>query len=156
MGLPVEGIVSAVALAANTTAGFNQWAHTGGSEMFFHAGFAARNAVTAARLAAAGAFASPSALDGVAGLFAAFGKREAADAVRLFDGAPEILSVYHKPVPACNFAQTPAQAALHAVQSAHLLSREHRGHRDPRAARPVRRIRAAITPVPSRRSCRRR
>jgi 2-methylcitrate dehydratase PrpD len=121
MGLPVEGIANAVALAANTTSGFNQWAHTGGSEMFFHAGFAARNAVTAARLAAAGAFASPSALDGVAGLFAAFGKRDAAHTVRLFDGAPEILSVYHKPVPACNFAQTPAQAALHAVQSAGLV-----------------------------------
>ncbi len=120
MGLPVEGIASAVGLAANTTAGFNQWAHTGGSEMFFHAGFAARNAVTCARLAAAGAFASPSAFDGVAGLFASFGKRSAADAVHLFDGPPEILSVYHKPVPACNFAQTPAQAALHAVQSSHL------------------------------------
>lgn len=120
MGLPVAGIANAVALAANTTSGFNQWAHTGGSEMFFHAGFAARNAVTAARLAAAGAFASPSALDGVAGLFAAFGKRDAAQAVRLFEGAPEILSVYHKPVPACNFAQTPAQAALQAVQSTHL------------------------------------
>ena len=120
MGLSVDGIASAVALAANTTSGFNQWAHTGGSEMFFHAGFAARNAVTAARLAAAGAFASPSALDGVAGLFAAFGKREAAVDVHLFDGPPEILSVYHKPVPACNFAQTPAQAALHAARSAAL------------------------------------
>jgi len=108
MGLPVAGIANAVALAANTTSGFNQWAHTGGSEMFFHAGFAARNAVTAARLAAAG-------------LFAAFGKRDAAQAVRLFEGAPEILSVYHKPVPACNFAQTPAQAALQAVRSAYLV-----------------------------------
>jgi 2-methylcitrate dehydratase PrpD len=120
MGLPVDGIASAVALAANTTAGFNQWAHTGGSEMFFQAGFAARNAVTAARLAAAGAFASPSALDGVAGLFAAFGKRDAAAGVRFFEGEPEILSVYHKPVPACNFAQTPAQAALRAARAAGL------------------------------------
>ncbi|MBK8957818.1 MAG: MmgE/PrpD family protein [Proteobacteria bacterium] len=30
----------------------------------------------------------------------------------MFAGAPEILSVYHKPVPACNFAQTASQAAL--------------------------------------------
>lgn len=112
LGLDAEQTASAIALGANTVAGFNQWAHTGGSEMFFQAGFAARNAVSAARLAGLGAFASPSALDGEAGLFAAFGKREAASKVALFRGTPEILSVYHKPVPACNFAQTACQAAL--------------------------------------------
>jgi 2-methylcitrate dehydratase PrpD len=112
LGLDAEQTTSALALAANAAAGQNQWAHTGGSEMFFHAGFAARNALTAARLAEAGAFASPSALDGEAGLFAAFRKRSAASSVALFRGEPEILSVYHKPVPACNFAQTPCQAAL--------------------------------------------
>lgn len=102
---------SALALGANTTVGYNQWAHTGGSEMFFQAGVAARNAVLAVRLAAGGAFASPSALDGEAGLFAAFGKRGHAT-MTLFGAEPEILSVYHKPVPACNFAQTVSQAAL--------------------------------------------
>ena len=112
LGLNVEQTTSAIALGANTTAGFNQWAHTGGSEMFFQAGFAARNAVSAVRLAANSAFASPSALDGEAGLFAALKKRSAAANVELFQSAPEILSVYHKPVPACNFAQTPSQAAL--------------------------------------------
>ena len=112
LGLSTEAVTSAIALGANTTVGFNQWAHTGGSEMFFHAGYAARDAVTAARLAELGAFASPSALDGEAGLFAALGKRPAASKVALFQGQPEILSVYHKPVPACNFAQTASQAAL--------------------------------------------
>lgn len=112
LGLSTEAVTSAIALGANTTVGFNQWAHTGGSEMFFHAGYAARDAVTAARLAELGAFASPSALDGEAGLFAALGKRPAATKVALFQGQPEILSVYHKPVPACNFAQTASQAAL--------------------------------------------
>jgi len=112
LGLDLDQATSAIALGANTTLGFNQWAHTGGSEMFFHAGFAARNALSAARLAQAGAFGSPSALDGEAGLFAALRKRSAASKVELFRGAPEILSVYHKPVPACNFAQTPSQAAL--------------------------------------------
>ena len=119
LGLGVEATTSAVAFGANTTVGFNQWAHTGGSEMFFHAGFAARNAVTAVRLAELGAFASPSALDGEAGLFAALRKRSAASKVELFKGRPEILSVYHKPVPACNFAQTACQAALR-------LSRENK------------------------------
>ena len=112
LALTVEAATSAIALGANTTLGFNQWAHTGGSEMFFQAGFAARNALTAVRLAESGAFASPSALDGVAGLFAALNKRSAASQVELFKGPPEMLSVYHKPVPACNFAQTPCQAAL--------------------------------------------
>jgi 2-methylcitrate dehydratase PrpD len=112
LALDEDATTSAIALGANTTLGFNQWAHTGGSEMFFQAGFAARNALTSVRLAELGAFASPSALDGVAGLFAALKKRSAASAVELFRGEPEMLSVYHKPVPACNFAQTPCQAAL--------------------------------------------
>lgn len=112
LGLDVAATSSAIALGANTTLGFNQWAHTGGSEMFFQAGFAARNALAAVRLAADGAFASPTALDGEAGLFAALGKRAGASQVVLFGGRPELLEVYHKPVPACNFAQTPCQAAL--------------------------------------------
>jgi 2-methylcitrate dehydratase PrpD len=112
LGLGIEQATSAIALGANVTVGFNQWAHTGGSEMFFHAGYAARNAMTAVRLAESGAFASPSALDGEAGLFASLKKRSAASRVELFKGTPEILSVYHKPVPACNFAQTASQAAL--------------------------------------------
>ena len=110
--LDVEQTTTAIALGANSTAGFNQWAHTGGSEMWFQAGFAARSGVTAARLAENGAFASPSALDGEAGLFAAFRKRSAAAKVEMFAGLPEMLAVYHKPVPACNFAQTACQAAL--------------------------------------------
>src|SRR5579859_278790 len=112
LGLGIEQATSAIALGANVTVGFNQWAHTGGSEMFFHAGYAARNALTAVRLAESGAFASPSALDGEAGLFASLKKRSAASRVELFKDAAEILSVYHKPVPACNFAQTASQAAL--------------------------------------------
>jgi 2-methylcitrate dehydratase PrpD len=123
LGLEPAPFTSAVALAANTTLGFNQWAHTGGSEMFFHAGFAARNAVSAVRLAAAGAFASPSALDGEAGLFASLGKPQAGADVRLFEAAPEILSVYHKAVPVCNFAQTPCLAALELAR-AHRITHE--------------------------------
>ena len=120
LGLNVDAATSAIALGANATAGLNQWAHTGGSEMFFQAGYAARNALTAARLAEAGAFASPSALDGEAGLFAAFRKRSAASAVEMFRAEPEILSVYHKPLPACNFAQTACQAALSIARDAKL------------------------------------
>jgi 2-methylcitrate dehydratase PrpD len=90
--------------------------------MFFHPGFAARNAVTAVLLARAGAEASESALDGPAGLFAAYGnvRPEALD----LGGEWEILAAYHKPVPACNYAQTPAQAALGVRSAAALAPRE--------------------------------
>ena len=117
MDLNAAQTASALAFAANSTAGFNQWGYTGGSEMFFHPGFAAGNAVRAVLLAEAGAFGSPSALDGEAGLFAAHGKRDAASTVRLFDGVAEIMAVYHKPVPACNFAQTACQAAIALVRA---------------------------------------
>ena len=91
LGLSVEQTTSAIALGANLTVGFNQWAHTGGSEMFFHAGYAARNALSATRLAENGAFASPSALDGEAGMFASLRKRSASSKVELFKAAPETI-----------------------------------------------------------------
>ena len=154
LGLGIEQATSAIALGANITAGFNQWAHTGGSEMFFHAGFAARNAVSAVRLAESGAFASPSALDGEAGLFAALRKRSAASKVELFQGAPEILSVYHKPVPACNFAQTASQAALRIARDDMSATRSHCVDHGDGCREPARCIRAATTRDRSPISCR--
>jgi 2-methylcitrate dehydratase PrpD len=103
---------NALAIAATTAAGYNEWAATGGSEMFFHAGFAARNAVSAVLLAAAGAYASPTALDGAAGLLAAFGTPRAPTTPAPFADGYEIERVFFKPVPACNYAQSAAQAAL--------------------------------------------
>lgn len=104
---------TALSIAANTSSGLNQWPHTGGSEMYFHPGFAARNAVTAIELAEQGAYASETILEGEAGLFAAFRRELPRGPIALFaDGRPEILNVYNKPVPACNFAQTACQAAL--------------------------------------------
>jgi 2-methylcitrate dehydratase PrpD len=81
--------------------------------MYFHPGFAASNAIKAIGLAAAGAFGSETILEGEAGLFAAYRRQAAPDSITLFpDGESEIMAVYNKPVPACNFAQTAAQAAL--------------------------------------------
>jgi 2-methylcitrate dehydratase PrpD len=119
LGMNEEQTVAALALAANTAAGYNEWAGTGGSEMFFHNGFAARSAVTAVQLADEGAFASPTALDGDAGILAAFRRPRPPNVPELFADRPEILTVFFKPVPACNFAQTPAQVAL-------ALALEHR------------------------------
>jgi 2-methylcitrate dehydratase PrpD len=117
LGLTEDAATSAVSIAANTSSGLNEWPHSGGSEMYFHPGFAARNAITAIELAEAGAFGSETILEGEAGLFAAFRRQPAPAGIRLFAGAePEIMAVYNKPAPACNFAQTAAQAALRAVR----------------------------------------
>ena len=113
LGLSESAGVSALGLAANATAGFNEWPASGADDMFFHAGFAARSAVTAIELAELGAFGSETALDGPAGLFAALRRADRAAEVAPFRGdALEIFSVYHKPAPACNYAQTACQAAL--------------------------------------------
>ncbi|MEX0760011.1 MAG: MmgE/PrpD family protein, partial [Tistlia sp.] len=112
-GLGDEAATSALGLAANTSSGLNAWPHWGGSEMYFHPGFAARNAVTCVELAEAGAYPSEGALDGEGGWFAAYRRGAAPRELRLFpEGDAEILAVYNKPVPACNFAQTASQAAL--------------------------------------------
>src|SRR5918999_298911 len=97
---------AALALAANTAGGLNEWPHVGGDEMFFHAGHAARNAVTSVLLAKAGARGAEACLEA---LFSSYAKT-ARESVPLHDGW-DILEVYHKPAPACNYAQTPAQAA---------------------------------------------
>ncbi len=112
-GLSEDAMVSAVGFAANTTGGLNEWPYSGGDEMFFHPGFAARNAVTAVELAELGATASETAIEGRSGLFAALQRSERVSKVTPFSGgALEIMSVYHKPAPACNYAQTACQAAL--------------------------------------------
>ncbi len=113
LSLSEDATVSALGLAANSTVGLNEWPGSGADEMFFHVGFAARNAVTSVELAELGAYASETALDGAAGLFAALGRRERVSEVKTFAaGQPlEILSVYHKPAPACNYAQTACQVA---------------------------------------------
>jgi 2-methylcitrate dehydratase PrpD len=117
LSLEEDAAVSALALAANTSSGLNQWPQDGGSDMYFHPGFAARNAITAIRLAQAGAYGSECILEGDAGLFAAFGRTQAPYAIELFgDAQQEILCVYNKPVPACNFAQTACQAAIRVAE----------------------------------------
>lgn len=113
LDLDEDAAVSALALGANCASGLNQWPHEGASDMYFHPGFAARNAVTSVALAAAGAYGSEEILEGEAGVFAAFRRSGAPGAIRLFPGGQEeILAVYNKPAPACNFAQTACQAAL--------------------------------------------
>ena len=127
LALDEDATVSALGFAANATGGLNEWPYCGGDEMFFHPGFAARNAVTAVELASLGARASESALDGRAGLFAGSIKRIASREWRRFPAGPlEILSVYYKPAPACNYAQTACQAALALTAAGRISEQRHR------------------------------
>jgi len=113
LGLSEQAATSAMAIAANTSSGLNEWPHGGGSEMYFHPGFAASNALRAIALASSGAIASETILEGEAGLFAAYRRQAAPEDIHLFPaGKAEIMAVYNKPAPACNFAQTASQAAL--------------------------------------------
>ena len=128
LGFTEDASVSALGLAANATAGLNEWPASGADDMFFHAGFAARNAVTAVELAELGAFGSETALDGAAGLFAALRRGDRVSQVKPFSGdSLEIFSVYHKPAPACNYAQTACQAALAVTLENHVDSQEITG-----------------------------
>jgi 2-methylcitrate dehydratase PrpD len=112
LGLSARQTTNALSLAANLVGGQNQWPHTGTDEMFFEAGSAARNGLVAARLAALGAVGSEKSLDGEAGLLTAYRPDHRAPDVRLFDADPEIMSVFFKAVPVCNFAQTPCLTAI--------------------------------------------
>jgi len=110
LGLDETAFAAALGLAADMGAGYNEWAHAGGTEMFFQPGIAARNALLAVTLARNGAVVSPTVLEGPAGMFAAYGKHWP-DRVQPFTQGAEIESVFFKEVPACNYAQTAAQAA---------------------------------------------
>ncbi|MEO8099140.1 MAG: MmgE/PrpD family protein [Acidobacteriota bacterium] len=128
LGLTEDAATSALSLAANTTVGLNEWPQYGGDEMFFHVGYAARNAVTAVELAQLGAFISETSLDGRAGLFAALRRSERAADVQPFLGDHlEIMDVFHKPAGACNYAQTAIQAALAVATEENFASSDVQG-----------------------------
>lgn len=113
LGLSPERIVVAASLATQTAGGFNEWAHAGTGEHPFHAAFAVRNAVTAALLAEQqGVDSAPTVLEGNSGLLAGFGARDnAAALIRGLGRDFEMMTIVHKPAPACFFVQAPCQLA---------------------------------------------
>ena len=96
----------ALALAASMAGGLREYSECGSEDFAFQAGTAARNGILAARLAASGATSGPSALDGKAGFYRAFGEAGPDYAARVASGlgeAFEILAVTFKPYPICQF-----------------------------------------------------
>lgn len=96
----------ALALAANMAGGLRDYSDAGSEDFPFQAGTAARNGITAALLAQAGATSAPSALDGKAGFFRAYGEAGRRYDARLAEGLGaqfEIAAVTYKPYPICQF-----------------------------------------------------
>jgi 2-methylcitrate dehydratase PrpD len=111
--LDSRAIAVAGSLATHTAVAFNEWARAGTSEHVVHAGFAARNAVTCAYLAAEGLDAAMTALDGQSGLLAGYNALpRAGELTRELGCYFEMSDIAFKPAPACFFAQTPAQVAV--------------------------------------------
>ena len=98
---------NALGMAANMSLGLNQWAVEGTDDLYYHNGLASSNGIRAAMLARSGAEISKSIIEGPAGVWAAYGKQEAAGDVAIGLGESfEILDVYYKVAPACAFVQT--------------------------------------------------
>jgi 2-methylcitrate dehydratase PrpD len=115
----------ALGLAANMSAGLNEWPWAGGLEIQTHMGTATRAGVTSYDLARAGMSSSETVLEGKDGLFVAYGcgdRDVAATAFRswLVEAASNealgfgtgIMGTKFKPVAGCNFIQTPVSVAL--------------------------------------------
>jgi len=119
LGLDEMTAVNALAFAANSACGLNEWAWSGGQDIYVHAGMAARNGINALDLARSGLVSSERILEGADGMFAAYGSAEqgAAHLRNSFTAERHLLGVRHKPYAGCNFIQTPVGAALVARQS---------------------------------------
>ena len=111
--------VNALSFAANMASGFNEWAWAGGTEIYAEMGTASQAGIVAFDLASAGMECSKTLLEGRAGLFAAL---SASEGLALFrqklqtDIGQGIMDVNFKPVPGCNYAQTPLAVALRLSQ----------------------------------------
>ena len=112
-----EIAANALSFAANMASGFNQWAWTGGMEIYTEMGTASQAGVIAFDLALAGMKCSEVVLEGRAGCFAALGisghgeklYRQGLDS---WDVGRGVMDIRFKPAPGCNYAQTPTATAL--------------------------------------------
>ena len=111
--------VNALCFAANMASGYNEWAWAGGLEIYTEMGMASQAGIVAFDLAKTGMMCSETLLEGRAGLFAAL---NASKGEALFRKGLETVigsgidAVRFKPVPGCNYAQTPLGVALRVAQ----------------------------------------
>jgi 2-methylcitrate dehydratase PrpD len=98
--------MDALGLAANVAAGLREFVQAGSEDFPYQAGFAARNGITCASLAAAGVRSAPTALSGAAGFFAAFAGDLPKYGARLTHELGlsfEMDTIAYKPYPICQF-----------------------------------------------------
>jgi 2-methylcitrate dehydratase PrpD len=106
MKLDARQTRDALSLAASMAGGLREFVDAGTEEYPFQAGFAARNGIEAARLAATGVAAAPGALDGAAGFYRAFAGQSKDYGRRIAERLGEqfeFMQIAYKPYPACQF-----------------------------------------------------
>jgi 2-methylcitrate dehydratase PrpD len=106
MKLDAGACANALSLAANAAGGLREWVDAGTEEYPLQAGFAARNGLLSANLAAAGTVAAGSALTGRAGFFRAYATHSDRYAQRVCERLGEEYEfelVTYKPYPICQF-----------------------------------------------------
>lgn len=128
-GLDAARTTSALALAANASAGLLEGPRAGTPELQFHASFAARNGLAACELARAGAIGAATDLDGPLGLIPTLAPEANGRLPAERPGATRILAVLHKPAPACVYVQSPCQAAARIAAQAGFDAARVRGVR---------------------------
>lgn len=102
LGADADQLATAMSIASNSAAGSNQGFVSGTIEPLAHAGFGARNGLLAAKLAMAGAPASPNALEGPYGFFAVYaGEQPAVADLSLRSETPAITRLGSKKFAVC-------------------------------------------------------
>ncbi|OAL39978.1 hypothetical protein AYO20_00891 [Fonsecaea nubica] len=113
--------VNALGFALSMAAGTNEWAWSGGTEIFVEMGVASRSGIASFDLANAGFESSETALEGKDGFFNAVGSGAAGgkDFKDWLEKSPlgqGILDVRFKPVAGCNYAQSTSAVAVRIFQ----------------------------------------
>lgn len=119
LGLPAEGIVDVLGVAASMASGIIEANRTGGTVKRLHCGWAAQSAVTAAQLVKRGFTGPPTVLEGRFGFFEAF-LHGTYTAEAITDGLGTeglgtdwaVPGIFFKPYPANHFTHTAVDAAI--------------------------------------------
>ncbi|WP_314172288.1 MmgE/PrpD family protein [Streptomyces winkii] len=113
-GLPADGLVDVMGVAASMAAGIIEANRTGGTVKRLHCGLAAQSAVTAAQLVCRGFTGPPTVLEGRFGFFEAFlhGTYDPSAVTTDLGTGWAVPDIFFKPYPANHFTHTAADAAM--------------------------------------------